>query len=476
MATITVYPEESPRYIFISSTENAITQQELLNLCREWEQQQENLSYPKLINSAGKEELGGGVTVGITNALQNAKIAFNPVTTSVSSGAATSINSGTELTDTLATFITDGIEPGAIIINFTDLSVATVLTIDSQNQITHQQLDDGSDNTWEIGDVYKIWNITQCDTTGGNITALDVTETAMPPILPTAFNQVVKTSSSSATLQELSAIQYSSFNGGVMIDIINGSPGTGFPKGTIEEPSSNILDALLIAATRGFNKLYVIGDITFGTGVNIDNFTIVGESIVKSTITINPEAMVSDTEFRDARITGTLDGDNTLNNCAIHELIYVNGIIYNCLLMDHEITLGGSGIVTFLNCWSGSNVGTGRPTINMGGSGRDLAMREWSGGLMITNLTGDNDAIIDMVSGHVTVDSTVSAGTVRVRGVGKVDDNSTGTAVVIDYTLSPECIAEEVWNKPTSELTQPDTIGVHILQKILTTIKFLGLK
>jgi len=34
------------------------------------------MQYPRLISAAGKEDLGGGVAVGITVTLQNAKVAF----------------------------------------------------------------------------------------------------------------------------------------------------------------------------------------------------------------------------------------------------------------------------------------------------------------------------------------------------------------------------------------------------------------
>jgi len=48
------------------------------------------------------------------------------------------------------------------------------------------------------------------------------------------------------------AIEYSSFGGGVTVDIINGVAGTIFPIGTKEAPVNNLSDALLIAEYRGF--------------------------------------------------------------------------------------------------------------------------------------------------------------------------------------------------------------------------------
>ena len=290
------------------------------------------------------------------------------------------------------------------------------------------------------------------------------------------LNQVSIRSANSAGLIQTREIEFASFEGEVTIDVVNGFAGTTYPTGTKLKKVNNIADALLIANVRGLNKICIIGDITFTTGDNLDNFIIRGESTMKSTITIDSGAMVTGTEFNNATITGTLDGNNALNNCVIHELVYVEGTIHNCLLGNHTITLGGSVTTTFLNCWSGASILNSQPIINMGGYGRNLIMREWSGGLKITNLTGNNNAVIDMVSGHVIVDSTVSAGTVRVRGVGTKENNSTGTAVVIDDTLSQSCIADSVLDELILDHQQTGSLGEHIKKKVLTTTKFIGLK
>lgn len=76
MAIISVDPISDPRIITVLAPDVAISVQELVNFCREWEDKPENLSYPFLIAAAGKEDIGGGVLVGITATLQNAKIAF----------------------------------------------------------------------------------------------------------------------------------------------------------------------------------------------------------------------------------------------------------------------------------------------------------------------------------------------------------------------------------------------------------------
>ncbi len=65
-----------------------------------------------------------------------------------------------------------------------------------------------------------------------------------------------------------------------------------------------------------------------------------------------------------------------------------------------------------------------KPTIDMGGSGSSLVMRNYSGDVIIRNKTGEEKVSIDLVGGHITVDSTVITGPIEVRGNGLVTNNS----------------------------------------------------
>jgi hypothetical protein len=191
------------------------------------------------------------VTVGITAELKNSQVAFKARTTSISSGTCTTANAaGTILIDSAATFVTDGVQIGAIVVNFTDQSVASVLSIESETQLTMEILDDGTDNDWDVNDAYKIWNWTLCEVDGGNLVAIDDNDVQISALQPRFGVSYVRTSSSSATLQELDAIQFSSFNGGVTIDVVSGSSGITFPIGTPRKPCNNFIDALTIANQR----------------------------------------------------------------------------------------------------------------------------------------------------------------------------------------------------------------------------------
>lgn len=73
---VTIDFSVSPRLIKIALPSTTITIQDLHDTLRTIEAEVFNMSFLKLINSAGKEPVGGGVLVGITATLQDALIEF----------------------------------------------------------------------------------------------------------------------------------------------------------------------------------------------------------------------------------------------------------------------------------------------------------------------------------------------------------------------------------------------------------------
>jgi len=201
-ADISVDWNSNPRLIFVANPSTEISIQDLVDTLRILEEKPwEGLAYPYIIDAAGKESLGGGVSVGITAKLLNAKLAFEARKNSIQNGSITTTDSsGVILNDSAASFISNGINPGAWIVNLNDGSRATVLNINSETQLITDGLGNGIDNQFASGDLYEIQNIVQCDVNGGNLVAVsDDGITAISSILPTMGTQVTRTLSSSAT-------------------------------------------------------------------------------------------------------------------------------------------------------------------------------------------------------------------------------------------------------------------------------------
>ena len=273
-----------------------------------------------------------------------------------------------------------------------------------------------------------------CNVTGGNIVSLDYNGVAQTPVVGSAYVSPAWTASSSATLQEQEAIQYSSYQNGIWVDTAASTIGTDYPAGTRSDPVNNIQDAVNIAGIKGFDTIYLLSDITLDSGDDIQDMTIIGRNPVQTTLTINTAALTQNCEIKECTVTGILDGGLILERCNLGTLNYVNGELHSCILKD-VITLAGASDAYLINCASGV-AGTGVPSIDMGASGQGLQVRNYNGGLEILNKSGADDVSVDMNSGNLILDSTVTAGTIVVRGTGQLTDNSTGTALIISHYLN----------------------------------------
>jgi len=433
MATlIKVIPHLNPRIIKILAPITTISVQDLTNQIKDWEDESSNLSYPVLISTSGKESLGGGTSVGITAELQNAQIMFEARTESDAEGTITdSSNSNSILTDDNAVF-TYIISPGDSVFNMVTGAVATILSIDSATQITHEPLDDGTVNTWTYGDDYKIWNKIQCEINGGNLVAVDTDGNDISPFLPSAFTHVIRTSASSATLQEQEDIQFSAFEGGIWVDAINGTTGTDFPTGTPRQPSNNLTDALTISSTRGLDKLFIIGDLTFVNSDNVDAKEIIGESQSKTTLTFNAGSSTSGTEFISSTIAGTLVSPSSFTLCDIENVTFDNSgstIVTKECILTGPITLSSSftGKIIVLDSNSGDLV----TVLDINGALiDDILIRKFAGEWDVRNVTYSYSHIdMDMLSGDITLDSTCTDGIINIRGISNLTDNSNGSTI-----------------------------------------------
>lgn len=282
-----------------------------------------------------------------------------------------------------------------------------------------------------------------------------------------------------ATIQQLPEIEYSSFNGVVTMDFINGLSGTGYTLdgriiGTPRAPSNNWSDGLFIMNARGLTTFAVLGDASL-SGYDFSNINFIGESKNKSIFTLDPSANLFQCEFVEAEITGTLDGDCVVSDCVIKNINYISGFIERCVLEAGTITLGGGGVAHFLDCWSGVP-GQGTVIIDFGGSGQALAMRNYSGGAEMRNKTGPEAVSIDLNSGQIILDSTVAnSGPFVVRGVGKLTDNSVNTTVDSTDLISGNEINLIKYAVAGNAEVSNDNLTVYIKDDDGNTIRTIGL-
>jgi hypothetical protein len=276
-------------------------------------------------------------------------------------------------------------------------------------------------------------------------------------------------------------IEFAAHADGTYYDELSTNTGVRHPAGTFRMPLNNFEDVLDVANYYGNPIIKIIGDATVDNSNDYNGMIFIGESMSKSEITVSTNANVYQAEFYNCTLSGVLDGEAVVKDSKVSDLNYINGVLEKCLLDEGTITLGGSHEAVFLDCWCGSP--DNYPTIDMGGSGQDLSIRNYSGAINIENLTGDNNVSITLIAGKVVLDNSITAGNIYVCGNGVVEDNSGGTAVVdTDDLLNPNVITEKVWDEPTADRQTPGTIGGDYynmllgfawMQKIITNKKSL---
>ena len=288
----------------------------------------------------------------------------------------------------------------------------------------------------------------------------DVSTLTVPKVI------FIKPSESETIQLNSEAIVYASFQGGVWLDpdsIYNDEGSASQPNGNTERPVNNLPLAVSIANTRGFDKIFVLKNITLDSGTDIENFTIVGKSRVNTKIIIDPSAQCSGLGIEKCNISGILDGNTRIKDCSVGDITYVNGHILNCGLYG-TIILAGNEEAVLANCYTIDQ--DTPPIIDMGWSGQDLAMPNYSGIVTVKNLSSATEEIgIGLNAGMVTLTDTITAGTIIISGVGVLIDNSTGTTINTDGLMSKSEIANTVWDKQKADHIEPGSYGNELATK-----------
>ena len=256
-------------------------------------------------------------------------------------------------------------------------------------------------------------------------------------------NQVSIRSANSAGLTFSDQINQQSFGGYIWIDTIDGLTGSGFPRGTPTDPVLGWLDAADVSVATNLKSFKLRHDLVIPTSTDLSGLTIEGLNIVGSVVTLQGGDMTHlDLEkmtFSGDCGTGFMVGVD----CHTGVLTSFEGALDECLISGN-ITLAsvstGEGPITFFNSSSGFP-GNSTFTLDCAGTDNEIQFRGWSGGMTITNFTSGNLMSIDMAQGKVTLDATCTAGTILIRGVAEIVDNSGAGCTVVTTGTITELVA-----------------------------------
>lgn len=461
IAGVTVRWRLSPRQIVIPTAETEVTLEDLQDTLQDLEDDVDGMVFPHLREMAGGEDLGGGTTVGFTMELQNSQLMWDTNVTVPESGTVTTPDtSGVTLTDSTALFVTNGVVPGDMVVNSTDGSHATVTDVVSETEVTTDGLQGGTDDQFASADGYQLFSWILRNVTGGNLVATDTGGSPIEPVLPSFGNYLVRTSSSSATLQELDDIQHASFDGHINVDVTSSNSGTEYPNGNTENPVNNWADAVAINAVRNFDAYAVLKSTTLDVTQDYTDASFVGKSIIDTVLTIPVGTLLDKAEFFNVSIEGTLGDVTIMQNCFLGEtntLNEVQGVIEDCSIGPAKLTLGGTStdIVRFVDC-RGAGSAFAPPTINCGGNGPEVDIQAYVGQVNIENKTGE--AVFEIsIDGKLTLDSTVTSGTIIVNGTGVLENNS-GTGATVINNMVQGIQLQELWKVQGLEFGNPMTV------------------
>ena len=281
-------------------------------------------------------------------------------------------------------------------------------------------------------------------------------------------NQVSVRSNNSAGLISTPLIEFSSFEGGVWINESSSYAGTTFPIGTKIQPVNNLADAKLIAEYRGFNTIKVMQSVIVDSGLNYSDYVFEGDTHVHDSVDVSSAADVTNTVFRNLNITGTLDGDNEIVESTVEDLQYVNGFIRDSGLIG-DLTLAGGSIAHFNNCYMVDT--NDHPIVDMGGSGQDLIMPDYSGKVTIANLTGSNYVGIGLDAGRVILSGSVVSGIISVSGTGRLVDGNgaeimsgtwNGGVTIVNDLANASNMADAVWDESIADHLSAGSTGAKL--------------
>tara|TARA_R110000796_G_scaffold219934_1_gene335991 strand:+ start:7008 stop:10589 length:3582 start_codon:yes stop_codon:yes gene_type:complete len=241
------------------------------------------------------------------------------------------------------------------------------------------------------------------------------------------------------------------------VTIKSGTTNTGisFPVGTNGIPVNNLADAILIAVERGLTILHIHGDWVFPNGTFLNGYTITGDGLQTSTFTFEIGAVMLNCNIQGAKLTGDITGIIGFKNAHLFNIGSTNmtpssqDILIEDCLMDGTMSLTPtySGEIRIINCKSAIS-GVLTPTFDISNSNSSIAIRDYTGGMKLinSNQTGFT-ASIDMISGNVILEETVSGGTISIRGISNLNDGSTnGVTVTSTGLVEPERINTIAYN------------------------------
>ena len=244
----------------------------------------------------------------------------------------------------------------------------------------------------------------------------------------------------------------SAYEGSVWLDQKRGVAGTVVGvNGTKNNPVDTLADAATLLATAkliGLRHLRIRQ--TTGGALDLSTAGVWDQFIVEAigaevSIDFGGED-VDGSQFIGCALTGTMVGSIVAGNCDLDGVVDLDGHFNVCHLAGTN-ALANAARVIFDRCTSKVAGGAGQAIVDMGAAhaaGSHAQFRGWIGGIDLRNMDNAGDLVsLDFVSGHAVLGSTVSAGNLVLRGVGKKTIGAIGAVTFNDDGFVQGSILED---------------------------------
>ena len=230
-------------------------------------------------------------------------------------------------------------------------------------------------------------------------------------------------------------------NGRVWVDTVNGTAGTvSFVNGTADNPVLTFADALTIASNVGLSEFNFSNDSTLTPTADLNDANIYG---VGYALNLGGYDYAGTHFFHASPVNGVGTAQNSSSHLDILDSIIVDITVDDAHFTDCSlkgtVTLSSTqgGDLILVNCRS-IVAGSTTPILDFGTGAvnHDVTIADYQNGLEVKNFNNSGtDRFSISGTGQLVIASTCS-GTMNVRGLWKITDNSAGAVTIVTDDVS----------------------------------------
>lgn len=247
-------------------------------------------------------------------------------------------------------------------------------------------------------------------------------------------NSTVSLNNSDAAVVDRGISETLDYNGIIHLNSIIGVAGSDYPVGTLAQPVNNISDAKKIAIQYGIQRIHIRGPVVIDE--DLEEFVIYGGNLT-DIVTIQ-NVSCDKTTFAQVLLEGSYTGEIAGDNCILNSgLTGMNGYFQYCGFAGNLIFSPNANCV--LNDCHSQVPGMNSPALYLD-EGVQLSVRKYSGGLAVYDAKNGVEATLEFLVGNCRLLTGNTGGTIVVRGLATLTDNTSGTNVITEGMVVPNTI------------------------------------